>query len=115
MAALMRWNELALLGALGASAVAGCEGYDGPAEVARARAEGMMARATIVSVRDTGSRRDALHYVAFTLQVDPRQGRPFTREMQTLLDPIEAARRTPGQSVQIRFLPDDPLYFAFAP
>jgi len=93
----------------------GCDSKnDGPAEVARAKHDGVSAAATIVAGEDTHSRSGNLSYYRFTLAVRPDDaGAPFTRESSTLLNSYDAVRYPIGAQVRIRYLADNPLYFAF--
>lgn len=98
------------------SAPIACSKYDGPAEIARAQSSGTRVTATIVSAADTRSRRDALHYVRFKLQVQADAGvggQGFLLESTTLLNPYDFPRYPPGATVQVRYLEDNRDYFAF--
>lgn len=92
----------------------GCDNA-GAAGVAKAKAAGLGASATVVSKRDTGNVTNGDHLYTFKLDVTPDDGSgSFSAPMKTLLDPLAAPRYETGTAARIRYVPDQPpVYFVF--
>ena len=69
---------------------------------------GEQAKASILSVSETGVIINGKPQIALQLEVTPQSGPPFTVKIHTLFSVIQPVHYKPGMVVQVRYYPNDP-------
>jgi type II secretory pathway pseudopilin PulG len=75
---------------------------------ARIQKKGVRARARILEIQDTGSRRNKNPVVRIKLTVADTNGREFPGEVEVPVSPVFMSRFQPGRAVWVKYLPASP-------
>ena len=70
--------------------------------------EGVPATAVIKDVTDTGNRYNNNPQVKMTLEVTPKDGKPYTAQIITVVSVVYLARLQPGTVVNVKYDPKQP-------
>jgi hypothetical protein len=73
-------------------------------------ADGVLAPATIIALRDTGSRVNGQPVAAIQLEVSPVGAPPFEATARSVITPINTLQFVPGRTVQVKYDPSYPTY-----
>lgn len=78
-------------------------------------ARGVVTRAVIEALEDTGSRVNANPVIRLRLKVMPDQAPAYAAETKLALSAVQLTRLPPGTEVQVKVDPKDPLQVLFKP
>lgn len=74
--------------------------------------EGIPATAVIKDLKDTGNRYNNNPQVVMTLEVTPKDGKPYTAQLITVVSVVDLARLQPGSVVNVKYDPKQPTRVA---
>ncbi len=74
--------------------------------------EGIPATAVIKDLKDTGNRYNNNPQVIMTLEVTPKDGKPYTAQLTTVVSVVDLASLRPGSVINIKYDPKQPTRVA---
>ena len=76
--------------------------------------QGIAATAVIKAVTDTGNRYNNNPQIKLTLEVTPKDGKPYLAELITVVSVVDLSRLQPGAIINIKYDPEQPTHVALA-